>query len=286
MTPYDVGGTRDRNFSCAGVVRRPRERVTLSAALIVVVLCGVAAAQPAVTIDGDAPFTAEELSAALAVRVPDASRVEITSTAGGVIVSIGGSSRVVELGDARGEAAARLVALAASDLVLVDLATPPVSAPGAVAAKTGPDPTTVALTGGAASGWDGLLGGVTLHLTMPHGGWLIGVDAGGVTLVDSAFDLTGAVVRVGVGRRLGWLDVKVGAMAVPISVSEGAGDRTVLFGGSASAYLRVPVEGLHLVFGFGLDAFATRTEYEMTGLPAAATPWVAPWLEAGVELVP
>src|SRR5689334_774192 len=123
MTPYDVGGTRDRNFSCGGVRWRPRERVSLSAALIVIGLCGIAAAQPAVTIDGDAPFSAEELSAALAVRVPDV-RVEISATAGGVIVSIGGSSRVVELGGARGEAAARLVALAASDLVLVDLATP------------------------------------------------------------------------------------------------------------------------------------------------------------------
>lgn len=104
-------------------------------------------------------------------------------------------------------------------------------------------------------------------------------------MVDGSFDLTGAVVRVGVGRRTGMVDLRAGATAVPISVSDGAGDRTILLGGTAGAYLRVPVAGVHVVLAAGVDGFATRTEYTMGGM-TMATPWIAPWLEAGVELVP
>jgi hypothetical protein len=266
--------------------------------LCAVIVCAprIAAAQPVVELAGETVFDAGELATALAVRVgPRAVHVRVTPTDDGVIVEIGGAARAVPLGEARGEAAARLVALAASDLVLDDLATPPTTAPGEAPRDTGAAvdgqppraPTTIAITGAAASGWNGVLGGVTAHLTVPRGAWLGVADVGGVTLVDGAVDLTGAIVRLGAGRRLGWLDVRAGATLVPITVSAGAGDRTVLFGGGASVFVRLPLaRGLRAVFAGGVDVFATRTEYTMEGSPTAATPWIAPWLGAGLELAP
>lgn len=258
--------------------------------MIAMLVCAsrLATAEPVVELAGDTAFDAAQLTAALAVRVgPRDVRVRVTPTTEGVIVEIGGAARVVPLDGARGEAAARLVALAASDLVLVDLATPPTTPPGESPLAPPRDPFTVAITGAATSGWDGVLGGVTAHLTLPRGAWLGVLDLGGVTLVDSDLDLTGAIVRVGAGRRLGWLDVRVGATAVPISVAGGDGDRTILFGGGASAFVRLPLaRGLHAILAGGVDAFATRTEYTMDSVVTAATPWIAPWLGAGLELAP
>jgi hypothetical protein len=259
-------------------------------ALIAVLVCAprIAAADPHVELTGETAFDAAQLTAALAVRVgPRDVRVQVTPTTDGVIVAIGGSARIVPLGAARGEAAARLVALAASDLVLDDLATPPTTAPGESPRAPRSDPFTVAVTGAAASGWNGVLGGVTAHLTLPRGPWLGVLDVGGVTLVDGDLDLTGAVIRVGAGRRLGWLDVRAGATAVPISVAGGGGegDRTVLLGGGASAFVRLPLaHGLRAVLAGGVDVFATRTEYMINGSPTGSTPWIAPWLGAGLEL--
>jgi hypothetical protein len=281
--------------------------VGLSATAIVLVLVLVlglglrrAAAEPTVEVTGDAPFAPDELVAALAVRVGERDvRVHITPTASGVIVAIAGASRVVPLAGARGPAAARLVALAASDLVLVDLATPPSAAPGEaavsepVAAVTGGvvaparERTTVAITGSAAGGWDGTLAGVTVSLAVPRGRWLVAADLGGVALSDRDLDLVGAVIRVGGGRRFGWLDVRAGAIAAPISVGAGAGDRTVLFGAGASAWARLRLGGsVRAVLAGGVDAFATRSEYRMNDAAIGATPWIAPWVAAGLEVVP
>jgi hypothetical protein len=223
-------------------------------ALIAVLVCAprIAAADPHVELTGETAFDAAQLTAALAVRVgPRDVRVQVTPTTDGVIVAIGGSARIVPLGAARS------------------------------------DPFTVAVTGAAASGWNGVLGGVTAHLTLPRGPWLGVLDVGGVTLVDGDLDLTGAVIRVGAGRRLGWLDVRAGATAVPISVAGGGGegDRTVLLGGGASAFVRLPLaHGLRAVLAGGVDVFATRTEYMINGSPTGSTPWIAPWLGAGLEL--
>jgi hypothetical protein len=68
-------------------------------------------------------------------------------------------------------------------------------------------------------------------------------------------------------------------------VSTGVGDHTVLFGAGASGRLRVPVvAGVRGVLAVGIDAFANRTQYQVLGMPTVATPQLAPWVAAGVEV--
>src|SRR5262245_6447455 len=229
MTSSDPSDARDpaeRNFSDRGGRRRPSRGVSLTAAILFVSGPAVAVASPAVELTGDAPFDRDQLVAALAVRMPARDvTVHVMQTADGVIVAVGGNARVVALDGQRGEAAARLVALAASDLVLDDLAIAPTAAPGDVPerplAPTSPrrGPTTVGIVGGAAGGWDGVLGGITLDVAVRRGAWITAIDVGAVALIDAPIDLTGAVIRLGVGRNVGWLDVRLSATAVPILVS-------------------------------------------------------------------
>jgi hypothetical protein len=275
-------------------------------------MCGTstAAARPVIVeLDGAAPFDAAQLTAALEVRLAGASgageapiRVVVQSAPGGVVVAIGGAERTVALAGHDGTAAARLVALAASDLVLDDLAVLPVLAapsvlpPSVSLSVVAPPPraedkkpsTTVGILGGAAA-WDGdgVLGGITVDIAVPRGAWLATLDLGGATLIDGPIHVAGAVIRGAGGRRIGPLDLRAGVTLVPLSVSDGDGDRTVLVGAGASARLRLAIgDGTHLVIGGGLDAFATRTAYTMNGAAVGTTPWWSPWLAAGVELTP
>jgi hypothetical protein len=38
-----------------------------------------------------------------------------------------------------------------------------------------------------------------------------------------------------------------------------------------------------MIVAGGVDAFATRSEYHADNMPLFATPWIAPWIEAGAE---
>ena len=248
---------------------------------------GEAAAERAIAIDLDpgVPLSQRELADALRVRIaPTGEPVHVTVTASerGVVVGARGGSRVVDLGDRRGGDAARLVALAAVDLLFDDLAAPP-----AVVAEVAPradNRWTIGLVGMAAQ-WSGTLAGVALDLRIPYGSWFAAVDAGGGELVDGTLHLTGGVVRASVGRRMGRLDLRGGATVAPINVADGAGDTTVLVGAGVSARVRFPVDAFDLVLAGGADAFATRTEYRIASM-TVATPWLAPWVGLGIEVTP
>lgn len=259
----------------------------------------LSAAQPAsaersivADVAATAPFDARELTAALRVRLvrdgapvtvrvlatPAGVRVEVSSTEGAIVRQ---GARDVALDGLRGPTAARLVALAADDLMLEDLAMPPAEARSVAAASH----TIGAL--GAAAAWDGPLGGVTFDVARARGPWVVALDVGGATLVGGAIGLNAAVIRFSAGLRASWFELRAGATFAPLIVSDGAGDRTVLVGGGASARLRVPLgDGLHAVFAAGGDVFATRTQYLVGGMPALATPRVAPWFGAGLEVSP
>jgi hypothetical protein len=85
------------------------------------------------------------------------------------------------------------------------------------------------------------MAGATLDLTVPLGSWFAALDVGGGTLVNGALHLTGGVVAPASACGCGRSTCAPGATFVPISVDDGAGDRTVLAGAGASARLRIPL---------------------------------------------
>jgi hypothetical protein len=269
----------EKNFSCSGGLRRLKGSVRLFAALMIALAAAPAAADRPIEVDADGvPFAAHELADAIRVRVPHDGRalhVRVTSADGGVRVQARGGSRDVALEGLEGPAAARLVALAANDLWMDDLAVAP-EVP--VAPRR-----TLSLVVGAA-GWGSPLGGLTADLALPIGSGLVAIEAGVGEVLGGNIQLAGGVVRLDGGWRRSWFELRGGATFMPIVVSTGVGDATVLVGAGASARVRVPVgAGVRAVIAAGADAFATRTHYQF-GMAAFATPAFAPWLGAGMEV--
>ena len=253
---------------------------------------GSAHAERAITVDVAAgPLTATELVAAIRARLPaDGApvRVAVTPTQDGVRVEAHGGIRDIALTGLDHAAAIRLVALAANDLLFDDLASLPESPPSAVPlVSIGNRPSATLGFFGGAAGWDGILGGLTVDAALARGGWLAAIDVTGGTLVDNSVSLSTAVIRLSGGARAGLFELRGGLTLAPLVVQSGAGDRTVLVGAGASARLRLPLAPrLRGVLAVGVDAFATRTEYLVDGMQAMATPRIAPWLAAGLEVTP
>ena len=284
-----------RNFSFRDGARRLTNRVSVSATICLLLASRIAAADRDVHVEVDAsvPFAAAELADAIRMRVRDAGppiELHVIAADGGVEVSSDRGSRVVALDGHSGADAARVVALAAVDLALDDLAVAPTplvvrTAPAPAPTPPMEKPITIAVLATAAA-WSNALAGAALDVAIPRGRWLVAFDVGAGELLDDSLDLVGAVVRFGGGIRIGVFDVRAGATLVPIKVSTGAGDETVLVGGGASVRVRVPIAAsARFVLAGGADAFATRTEYR-TGDVMTATPWVTPWLGAGIEMTP
>lgn len=283
------GATRPRRkFSSRGPGHRLNVRVLLRSLVVLSALAAPAAAERAIVVSelgASMPFSEAELASALRVRLPSAGapvRLAVTASGDAVVVAARGGSRTVALRGRTGADAARLVALAAIDLVLDDLATAPVVA--AVAARP-PQRPVIGFVGSAAQ-WSGVLAGAALDIALPRGDWFAAIDVGGATLVGGGLHLSGGVVRLGGGARVGWFELRAGATLVPLLVDDGAGDRTVLAGAGSSVRLRVPLGGgVTAVAAAGGDVFATRTQYQLAGR-MIATPLVSPWLGAGIEVVP
>jgi hypothetical protein len=230
-----------------------------------------------------APFDAAELTAAIRLRLPPGGpvvRIRVVPTADGVRIEARGNARDVALRGSTGPAAARLVALAASDLLLDDLA----AAPEPTAA---PHPAlTIGALGGVAA-WHYTLASLGVDVAVARDSWLLAIEAGGGALIDGPLHLTAGVIRLGCGTRIGALELRAGATVMPLAVANGSGDATVLAGGGTSARLRAQLgAGLRAVIGGGVDVFATRTTYMIGGAPVMTTPRSALWLALGVEVTP
>jgi hypothetical protein len=256
----------------------------VSCKLLIVLVLGAAQtarAERAIDVEAaGAPFAPEELVAALRVRISaDGApvRIRVTAIDQGVRIESHGAVRDVPLADLHGGDAARLVALAADDLLLDDLAAPPPSLPRA---RT----TTLGVLGGAAA-WDGTLGDLAVDLAMPRGPLVLAVEADVARMFGGTLAMTAATLRATAGVRTGWLELRGGLTLLPLFVTTGAGDATVLVGAGASARVHVPVtSSVSGVLAGGIDAFATRTEYRITGMPAMTTPRWAPWFALGIEV--
>lgn len=257
--------------------------MSLPCLLGIVLTAALARADRAIDVEvtDAAPFAASDLAAAMRVRLPPDGppvRVRVSSTSDGVQVEARGNVRAVPVGELRGAEAARLVALAASDLFLDDLTLIEPSRPARA--------TSIAVLGGAAA-WQHTLGGLAIDLSLLRGRWVFALDAGGSQVIDGSMTLSTATLRLGVGARVGMFELRAGPTFAPIFVNDGVGDRTVLVGGGASARLRVPiVDGVRVVVAGGADAFATRTTYIANDMALLTTPRIAPWIAAGVEVTP
>jgi hypothetical protein len=248
----------------------------------------------------------------------------VTAIAGGVHLEAPGGDRDVALGGRRGADAARLVALAASDLLSPEpSAAPPPEPEPAAPAIAPPPPTpptpvahpkpmrTVATAAPAATttltastqlapptttdgtafafyagvaGWDNAIGGLAAELDVPVSMWLVAIDLGGGASIGGPVQLVETEARAGIGRRIGPLEARLDAIVEPLIVTTGAGDFTALFGGGASVRVRGAVGGAHVIAAAGIDVFANQTEYRTAGADALTTPRMAPWLRVGVEV--
>lgn len=256
-----------------------------------VVTCAARRAQAERSIEVDEPpgaaFAPQELAAAIRVRIASEGspvRIRVTPTATGVRIETRGEARDVELGELRGADAARMVALVANDLLVDDLAAlapPAIVRHGEV--RTASSPVELGVLGGV-SGWNGTLGGLALDLAIPRGAWAITVEAGGGVLVNSTLHVLAGNVRIAPAVRLDGFELRAGATLSPLLVTNGAGDQTVLAGGNASVRMRIGLtSATHAVLAAGVDAYATHTRYQLAAM-TIATPWIAPWVSAGIEV--
>ncbi|CAN5730014.1 hypothetical protein BH11MYX3_BH11MYX3_36300 [soil metagenome] len=254
------------------------------------IVCGgslPAAAERSIVVElaQPAPFAADELAAAMRMRLPAEGapvRVRVSATADGVHVDTAPGSRDVALNGLAGTAAARLVALAASDLLLDGLAAAP-----ELVVRASRDQTsrrTIGFVGSVAS-WDGVLGAGAIDLAIQRDGYVGSLEVGGGSVVGGPVRLLAATVRIDGGVRAGVFELRGGVTLAPILVRTGVGDLTALVGGNASVRIRIPVTvGSRAVIAVGADAFATRTQYVVDGVTVMTTPRIAPWVTAGMEV--
>jgi hypothetical protein len=288
-----VRGRRpEKNFSFRQGQPRQSRCVSLAFVLGVLFVCAaapMAAAERAIAVDvpAAAPFEAGELRRALALRLsPEGVRVELrVALAGDGLVQIiaGERAREIDVAGLHGAAAARLVALAASDLLLDDLADAP---PAPAGAARGPAMTVGAL--GAVSSWPHALAGGAVDVALASRSKLVAVELGGATLLAAGIRMTAMTARIAAGvRPHEAVELRAGLTLAPIFVSDGAGDRTALVGGHAVVRLRFPIGArIQAVLAAGADMFATRTEYRAGGMPLFATPRIAPSIGVGIEVTP
>lgn len=251
--------------------------------LVVALLAVVAMAAPAraeVAVAPEVPFTASELVAALALRgaIVDQVTVRAVSATAIELDTPSGWQRV-ELGVARGPAAARLVAL---QLTLSSAL--PVPAPAALAVHEPahePDWTVdlAAGGGGGLSAHDFVLTAVRAEAIATLGpwrwgaglGWLHGLARTGAGGVSVSSDL--GALRAGFGVAAGRFAVLAGPALVGYGVAGASG---VAFGAGGELRVRLPGgAGWHTLVCAQLDGFFHRIMVEHDGVPLAATPSVA-----------
>lgn len=232
-------------------------------------------------IEPGAPFTAPELTAALAlrgavagdvtVRVVSATAVELTTATG---------SRRVELGTARGAEAARLVALQLVPLSLEPaLPAPFVRSTAAVPAEEDHG-WMFGVIAGAGRGVEGKDLGVTAvraDAMWARGVWRCGGSVGWLHEIEgSAPGAPGitaefAVLRAACGGAIGPLELVAGPELVPYRMGGAASGMTVGAGISARVVLVARTSWQALATA-DLELFAHRLVIERAGMELAATP--------------
>jgi len=254
---------------------------------------------------GPLPFSAEEVQEALVARghlLGRAAVVGVRADRGRTWVRVGPVEREVDLGGRAGEEAARLVAVIALDLAQ-DGASFSVSRspPASVAASASPD------SAQSPPSRDHRTFRVGLALLSPFD--QSGVIARVEPTVAAAFEVApgfGAFatagfrrasggdasasvvlqelpVRVGAAFRTAWLELRAGGLARSRFVEGPRSYRAVAWGAAVSVATRLSLStrvALELAGGF--DIFRTRMVFAVDEDVALSTPWLSPWVGAGI----
>jgi hypothetical protein len=285
------------------VVRGP----SLSAVGVLVLVAGAGAARAGVVVGEGVPFTAEELAEAIAARsgedVVGDIEVEMSPGADLRLITSGGTWDVV-VGEARGSAAARLVALHVVDRdALGDISMPPPQTRTRVAAA--PSRTvldedleeprieaTVADSVGRGP-WVVFGAGVTRGVggtdlasfagSIEIGGererWIaageIGVHVSGSSADAGDVRWIMPEARLNLGRRFGSVEVLGGVLVGQMflsNVPDRPSTTMVAIGGHARIVQSIGNGPWRLVAGFGVDAYQNRLVIRRVGVEEASTP--------------
>jgi hypothetical protein len=255
--------------------------------------------------DVQLPFTRQDLAAALALRMPADTAAGHTAevrAAGDAMVevSLGERRRAVYLGERRGGAAARWVALAVIDLI-TQAAAPPLLPHEVAPATRLPPPRiffliypTIGL--GVAANPVQATGGLGSSLRLLRGlRWTLDVSYGGSPRARQSeveVDLQQLSLRSGPAWRLQAvpLELRLSAVVVPywLRAAAAAGPAQhagVVVGGEAALFAYLPLlPRLLATVALGVDLFATRAEFLVGGQQVADTARLTAWLGAGLAL--
>ncbi|HWJ55687.1 MAG TPA: hypothetical protein VNR90_05700 [Vicinamibacterales bacterium] len=294
----------------------------IAAAAVVTILAGPASARAAVDVSlaEEAPFAPTELDDAVRARVPDQGDVRVVvspSGPGTVVVRVGDKAQVVEVGDRRGTAAARVVALVIADLIAAELVPAVAAAPAddaetqgdksesapdapavlvrdpAPVARQAQPPYRIAAAAGASKGigaQEPFCARVDADVSRPLAGPFVVGAALGLVLIPTRdggqpdeLSYTAGVARVWAGWRAGVLGLGIGPFVSPYRVGGAVEHMGVLAGAGVHARVTTPLaEKVLLVAELRGDAYANRIHVTWPGLGGFATPRAEVALVAGL----
>lgn len=278
---------------------------------------GAAAERWVVRVAGATPFSRAELEAALRVRLSPRHRVEVAQGGAGITVTVDGRTRTVVLGEERGAAAARVVALVAAALA---------SEPGAAGAGAAGAAGFAAGAGGAhdvdagaaddpADPATGVSGRWQLDLVLdrPLGddvaagfGAAVGREWAGrvhpiatlgyemrsreiaATAAADSLRMHSLPLHAGIALALdgrGRHTVRATALVSPFVTRGGDGHAGVLLGAGAAlrTLFHLPSSDSDVLLEAGVDVMANQIEYRWAGQPALVSGRVRPWIAVGVS---
>jgi hypothetical protein len=268
-----------------------------------------------VSLSGDAPFSAAELDDAVRARVPVAPpddeghpRVIVASDgADAVTVRAGDKTQRVDLGDRRGTAAARIVALVIADLMADELApsvasaeaaeatdgagaaaarapeTPAVLVRDATANVIAQDTVRIAGTVGGSRGvgaQESVCFRADVDVSRPVEGRLVAGGSVGLVLIPTRnagqpdeFSYTAAMARASIGWRADRLELGAGPFVSPYKLGGTTDAAGLLAGAGVTARVVTPLSSRsQLVVAARADGYANRIHVNWLGFGGFATP--------------
>lgn len=285
----------------------------ISTSLTASLMVGVLSAQPGtpwaraegqVVCTGPLPFSQGEVQQALLARwhlLGDASVVQVKAEGGRTLVQLGAVEREVNLEGLGGDEAARVVAVVALDLAQAGTPLAVSSSPASVSTSGGPAPTPSSERRHAVRAGLLLLGpfdqsGLVSHLepTLDAGWELVpgfgafmtaGYRQASAAGVSSSLVLRELPVRAGLALRKGWLELRAGGIAQPRFIDGPRSYRTTSWGAAVSLVARLALTSkLALMLAGGVDLFHARMVFAVNDDATLTTPWLAPWVGAGIAL--
>jgi hypothetical protein len=274
----------------------------ISTSLTTSLMFGVLSAQPGassapaerqVVCTGPLPFSQEEVQRALLARwhlLGDVSVVRVRAEGGRTLVQVGAVEREVNL-----------VAVMALDLAQAGTPLAVSSSPASVSTSADPAPTPSSKRRHPFRAGLLLLGpfdqsGLLAHLepTLDAGWELVpgfgafvtaGYRQASAAGVSSSLVLRELPLRAGLALRTRWLELRAGGIVQPRFVDGPRSYRTTSWGAAVSLVARLALTSkLALMLAGGLDLFHARMIFAVDNDASLTTPWLAPWVGAGIAL--